>query len=75
MAKYTAQQRRAYGEGFLAGKSRLGTYACCYKSESQSGISWFNGYMDGKAQPAFNVSAYISEGLGEMADFCPSDNT
>ena len=45
---YTAQQRRAYGEGLRAGKARLDTIACPYKANSDSGVSWFNGYSTGQ---------------------------
>ena len=52
--RYNAQQRRAYGEGLRAGKARLDTIACPYKANSDSGVSWFNGYSAGKgSKPAY----------------------
>jgi hypothetical protein len=49
--RYNAQQRRAYGEGLRAGKTRLDTIACPYKPNSDSGIAWFSGYSTGKGGP------------------------
>ncbi len=73
--KYTALERKAYGEGLRAARAGLDTIACTYKPDSDCGKSWFNGYRAGKWARRNPVADYVASGLGEDIDFCPSDNS
>jgi hypothetical protein len=68
---FNTQQRRAYGEGLRAARAGMDTTACAYKPDSQSGVSWFNGYRKGKGlRPSFTPDPVDMAYEDMCADMC-----
>ena len=59
--------------GWIDGKSWIVVYINA-RSASQAMLKFHCSHNPARGPAITAVDAYVSEGLGEMQDFCPSDN-